>query len=236
MFQRGQIAIGAAAAIMMLLALAVVLVPMRCGRSGASRGKVGPWLTSTFDAAFDAASPRFELPLCRRRGSPSMPFSGLFALIYLMPLFVIVANSFRELPEIAHNGLIAHAAQSSRSRRGPKAWAHFCVAGTCEGIQRNFYNSLHHDDPRDDHLDPDRRDQRLRPVEMAVSGLGDAVRLHDARRLHARPDRALPWAYHPGLDRVIQLNLRPHPRPLSSRAYRSRRCSAATTTSTSPTT
>ena len=31
---------------------------------------------------------------------------------------------------------------ASRFKAWPQAWAHYCVAGTCEGIQRNFYNSL----------------------------------------------------------------------------------------------
>src|SRR5208282_269964 len=68
-------------------------------------------------------------------------FLGLFALIYLLPLFVIVANSFCELPEIARNGLIAMP-HSLSLKAWPQAWAHYCVAGTCEGIHRNFYNSL----------------------------------------------------------------------------------------------
>ena len=68
-------------------------------------------------------------------------FLGVFALIYLLPLFVIVANSFRELPEIARNGLIAFP-HSFSFKAWPQAWAHYCVAGTCEGIKRNFFNSL----------------------------------------------------------------------------------------------
>jgi glucose/mannose transport system permease protein len=31
----------------------------------------------------------------------------LFSLIYIMPLIVVILNSFRDLPEINHNGLIA---------------------------------------------------------------------------------------------------------------------------------
>ena len=58
-----------------------------------------------------------------------------------MPLFVVVANSFRDLPEITHNGLIAFP-HSFSLKAWPKAWSHFCVAGTCEGMQRNFFNSL----------------------------------------------------------------------------------------------
>jgi glucose/mannose transport system permease protein len=68
-------------------------------------------------------------------------FLGIFAIIYLLPLFVIVANSFRELPEITRNGLIA-VPQSLTLQAWPQAWLHHCVAGTCEGIRRNFYNSL----------------------------------------------------------------------------------------------
>ncbi len=68
-------------------------------------------------------------------------FLGFFALIYLLPLLVVVANSFRDLPEITRDGLIAFP-RSFSLKAWPQAWSHFCVAGTCEGIQRNFYNSL----------------------------------------------------------------------------------------------
>jgi glucose/mannose transport system permease protein len=68
-------------------------------------------------------------------------FLTIFAFIYLLPLFVVVANSFRQLPEITRNGLIAFP-RSFSFAAWPVAWAHFCVAGACEGVQRNFYNSL----------------------------------------------------------------------------------------------
>ena len=68
-------------------------------------------------------------------------FLCIFALIYLLPLFVIVANSFRSLPEITQNGLIA-VPRSFTFDAWSNAWSHFCVAGTCAGVQRNFYNSL----------------------------------------------------------------------------------------------
>jgi len=96
---------------------------------------------AAMDIAFDsharAESLRFAL---RRVGIYA--FLGLFALIYLLPLFVVVANSFRELPEITQNGLIA-LPRSFSLGAWPKAWAHYCVAGTCEGIKRNFFNSLY---------------------------------------------------------------------------------------------
>ena len=68
-------------------------------------------------------------------------FLSVFALVYLLPLAVIIANSFRELPEISQNGLIA-IPRSFTLRAWSQAWAHYCVAGTCEGIQRNFFNAL----------------------------------------------------------------------------------------------
>jgi len=68
-------------------------------------------------------------------------FLTVFAIIYLFPLFVVVANSFRQLPEITRNGLIAFP-RSFSFEAWPRAWAHFCVSGACAGIHRNFYNSL----------------------------------------------------------------------------------------------
>ena len=68
-------------------------------------------------------------------------FLTVFAIIYLLPLFVVIANSFRQLPEITRNGLIAFP-RSFSLEAWPRAWAHFCVSGACEGIHRNFYNSL----------------------------------------------------------------------------------------------
>jgi glucose/mannose transport system permease protein len=68
-------------------------------------------------------------------------FLGFFALVYLLPLFVIVANAFRTLPEITRNGLIA-IPRSFTFDAWFNAWGHYCVNGTCAGVQRNFYNSL----------------------------------------------------------------------------------------------
>ena len=61
---------------------------------------------ATFDLALDsqARSARLRYSLSR---VAIYAFLGVFALIYLLPLFVVVANSFRELPEITQNGLIA---------------------------------------------------------------------------------------------------------------------------------
>lgn len=66
----------------------------------------------------------------------------VFALIYLLPLLVVVMNSFRPLPEIAQNGLI-NFPQSIQFSAWVDAWSTYCINGTCEGMRRNFMNSLY---------------------------------------------------------------------------------------------
>jgi glucose/mannose transport system permease protein len=66
---------------------------------------------------------------------------ALVAVVYLLPLFVVVFNSFRDLPEIAQNGLISFP-QSFNLRAWHSAWSTYCINGTCEGMQGNFWNSL----------------------------------------------------------------------------------------------
>ena len=68
-------------------------------------------------------------------------FLVLFAFIYLLPLIVVVLNSFRPLPEIIQNGLIGFPRSFSFDAWG-RAWGSYCVSGTCEGMHRNFFNSL----------------------------------------------------------------------------------------------
>lgn len=66
----------------------------------------------------------------------------LFAAIYLMPLCVVILNSFRTLPEIAANGLIAWP-DSLRLDAWPKVWGSYCLNGRCEGMAQNFWNSVY---------------------------------------------------------------------------------------------
>lgn len=65
----------------------------------------------------------------------------LFAAIYIVPLIVVFLNSFRSLPEIAANGLIAFP-EEFKFDAWDRAWNSYCILGTCEGMQRNLYNSL----------------------------------------------------------------------------------------------
>ncbi|HHY51141.1 MAG TPA: carbohydrate ABC transporter permease [Alphaproteobacteria bacterium] len=66
---------------------------------------------------------------------------GLFSIVYIVPLLVVVFNSFRPLPEISAHGLIAFP-QSFRLDAWPQAWSNFCIGGQCEGMQRYFWNSV----------------------------------------------------------------------------------------------
>ena len=65
----------------------------------------------------------------------------IFALIYIIPLLVVISNSFRDLPEIAHNGLISFPHSFSWDAWG-QAWSSYCVGGGCNDIKQNFINSV----------------------------------------------------------------------------------------------
>ncbi len=67
---------------------------------------------------------------------------GVFSLIYLLPLAVVIMNSFRPLPEIAEYGLINIPRQIHFSAWAD-AWGTYCINGACEGMKRNFMNSLY---------------------------------------------------------------------------------------------
>ena len=67
---------------------------------------------------------------------------AIFAVIYLLPLAVVILNSFRTLPEISSRGMIAWP-QSLRFDAWPRAWGTFCINGRCEGMAENFWNSVY---------------------------------------------------------------------------------------------
>ncbi len=66
----------------------------------------------------------------------------LFAIIYLVPLLVVVFNSFRENEEVGRNGMIAFPRSFSLSA-WPIAWGSYCINGRCEGMSANFWNSVY---------------------------------------------------------------------------------------------
>lgn len=63
------------------------------------------------------------------------------AVYALLPLAVIVLNSFRDLDDISHRGLIAIPLAFSLAH-WDVVWNKFCVSGGCHGIAPFFYNSL----------------------------------------------------------------------------------------------
>lgn len=64
-----------------------------------------------------------------------------FSLLYIVPLFVVVFNSMRSLPEIAQNGLIS-LPRSFQFTSWQQAWSDFCIGGQCKGVQGYFWNSV----------------------------------------------------------------------------------------------
>ena len=65
----------------------------------------------------------------------------LFALYYLMPLFVMLTTSLKTLDDIRGGNLIAPPEQVSFDA-WIKAWSSACTGVNCGGLSRNFWNSV----------------------------------------------------------------------------------------------
>ena len=127
----------------------------------------------------------------------------LFAAYYLLPLFVVILNSFREIPEIASERPDRLAAELP-VRRLDRRLGHLLRRRNLRGDEAELLQLAQDDDPGDDHLDRHRGDQRLHPVEVAVQGVGGPLHLHAARRVHAGADRADALGVHPRQARADQ--------------------------------
>ncbi len=66
---------------------------------------------------------------------------GAFALIYLVPLFVMVITSFKTMPEIQDGNMLA-LPKSPTFAPWARAWGETCVGLTCAGIKGYFWNSI----------------------------------------------------------------------------------------------
>ena len=66
---------------------------------------------------------------------------AFFAIVYLMPLFVMLVTSFKTMDEI-QNGNMLSLPQSPTFEPWVKAWGETCVGLTCEGIKGYFWNSI----------------------------------------------------------------------------------------------
>ena len=65
----------------------------------------------------------------------------IFAIIYLMPLFVMLVTSFKTMDEIQNGNMLA-LPQSPTIEPWFKAWGKACVGLTCAGIKGYFWNSI----------------------------------------------------------------------------------------------
>ena len=66
---------------------------------------------------------------------------GLFALFYLMPLFVMVTTSFKSLDEIRTGDLISLPREVTLDA-WRTAWSGACTGIQCEGVRPYFWNSV----------------------------------------------------------------------------------------------
>jgi glucose/mannose transport system permease protein len=66
---------------------------------------------------------------------------GLFALVYLLPLFVMVVTSFKTLDEIREGNMLA-LPQAPTLEPWLAAWGRACIGLTCAGIKGYFWNSI----------------------------------------------------------------------------------------------
>jgi glucose/mannose transport system permease protein len=66
---------------------------------------------------------------------------GLFALFYLMPLFVMVTTSLKSLEEIRSGSLVAFPREVT-FEAWRTAWSGACTGIQCEGLRPYFWNSV----------------------------------------------------------------------------------------------
>jgi len=65
----------------------------------------------------------------------------IFAVLYLMPLFVMLTTSFKTMDEIQNGNMLA-LPQAPTLDPWFKAWGEACVGLTCAGIKGYFWNSI----------------------------------------------------------------------------------------------
>ena len=65
----------------------------------------------------------------------------LFAIVYLVPLFVMLVTSFKTMPEIQNGNMLA-LPRNPTIQPWVRAWGETCVGLTCAGISGYFWNSI----------------------------------------------------------------------------------------------
>lgn len=92
------------------------------------------------------ASIALETAQPRRHGIPVariilFVLLGLFALVYLLPFFIMVITSLKSLDEIRAGNLVA-LPEAVTFQPWIDAWGKACIGLTCEGIHGYFWNSV----------------------------------------------------------------------------------------------
>ena len=85
---------------------------------------------AAYDPQAAAARRRYALSRVAIYGTLSV-----FAAVYILPLLVIIANSFRELPEIVQNGLIGFP-HSFSFKAWSAVWNSYCSTTACASRHR----------------------------------------------------------------------------------------------------
>jgi glucose/mannose transport system permease protein len=91
------------------------------------------------DAALMVPGPRSTLSVVLRW--VLFAILGIFALIYLFPLFVMVVTSLKTLDEVRSGNLLS-LPQEPTIQPWISAWSTTCVGLTCEGLKGYFLNSI----------------------------------------------------------------------------------------------
>ena len=177
MFQRGEIAEGAAAAIMILLALALVLVPYTLWVVVPARAGEPPWLTWRSPTRRSIGARRSSRP-APASARPRRHLCGAGRLRGHLP--AAAARGRAELvPRTAGD-------RAQRAHRLAAQLLRPCLGRGLEQLLRRRHLRRHEgqlpqfaedDDPGHDHLDDARGRERLRAHQMALPGQRIAVRL-----------------------------------------------------------
>lgn len=88
----------------------------------------------------DAATANRKIPLSVGRLALFLVL-GLFAAVYLIPLFIMVITSFKTLDEVRAGNLLALPTAPTVAP-WVKAWSEACIGMSCEGMAPYFWNSV----------------------------------------------------------------------------------------------
>ena len=155
-FTRNQMAVGAASAVIMLMTIAAIIVPYLYSELRESE----PWRADVLRAGTRS-------PIAARIVIYGLLL--LFAVFYLLPLFVMVITSFKTLDEIQRRQHAGAAAARRPSSHGSPPGGRPASASPAPGIKGYFCNSHHDGRAGGRDLDAARRAQRLCADQMALS-------------------------------------------------------------------